>query len=384
MRIAVLAYNLVVAGGLSVGKNITALLPKAGPEHTYLMFVPKGAGYETHGGQENVTVNEISRMGFFERARFELLLLPKQIKDFAPKVILGLGNMGLQRPPCKQAVLFQQSQLLYESKHYGRMELVAQCKMWAIRQWVKRYIKHTDLIFCQTPVAAEKFSRTFNYPLEQIKVMPNAVSEFSKIDRAGAALPEVFRTKGSFNLFYLTKFYAHKNLEVLIDIFRRYSDRLKNVRCIVTISAEQHKNAPKFLSDINKYNLEKYIVNVGPLEQEELAGYFHNVDALLFPTLLESFSTTYLEAMHFGTPILTSDLDFAHYICGQTAVYFDPWDPSDIVEKIFVLRDNHKLRNELAMKGKERLCSFFKTWEEITADVIRELESLVNSESAGV
>ncbi len=45
-------------------------------------------------------------------------------------------------------------------------------------------------------------------------------------------------------------------------------------------------------------------------KQKELAGYFCNSNALLLPALLESFSATYLEAMYFGLPILTSNLDF--------------------------------------------------------------------------
>ena len=117
---------------------------------------------------------------------------------------------------------------------------------------------------------------------------------------------------------------------------------------------------------------------MGPLKEGELAGYFLNADALFFPSLLESFSATYLEAMHFGLPILTSDLDFARYICGDAALYFNPWNPSDIIEKICILRDNNNLRKKLVDEGRQRISSFFKSWEEIIADLISDLESLVS------
>ena len=67
MRIAVLAYNLIVSGGLSVGKNVTALLPQVGPRHTMLMLVPKGRGYDTHEDRKNVTVLEIPQLGLRKR-----------------------------------------------------------------------------------------------------------------------------------------------------------------------------------------------------------------------------------------------------------------------------------------------------------------------------
>jgi glycosyltransferase involved in cell wall biosynthesis len=163
---------------------------------------------------------------------------------------------------------------------------------------------------------------------------------------------------------------------MLIKLFKNYQADLQDVRCLITIAPDQHPSAPKFLNDINKYGLKNQILNIGPLKQEQLAEYFYHSNALMFPTLMESFSGTYLEAMHFGLPILTSDLDFAHYVCDDAAIYFDPWSASDIAEKIVMLKNNENLRTDLIEKGKRRLSSFFISWEEITKSVIKELENI--------
>jgi len=377
MRIAILAHNLRVSGGLSVGRNLVALLPKLGPEHSYLIFVPKGLGYATHNGQKNVVVNEIPLMSFIERIRFDLFSLPKLIKNFNPDIILGLGNLGLGKPPCKQAILFHQPQVIYGLKHYGKTTLRERVKMWAIKQHLAGCLNRTNIVFCQTPVARERFSRSFRYPIDKIKIMPNAVSEFAKMDKQSAEIPEPLKGEHRFNLLYLTRFYSHKNPEVLIDVFKNNREKLKDVRCIVTVAPEQHPNASKFLENVRKFGLEKHIVNVGPIKQEKLGDYFYNCDGLLFPTLLESFSGTYMEAMHFGLPILTSDLDFARYICGEAALYFDPWNPQDIAEKILILKNSPDVRSRLAETGKLRIKTFFKSWDEIVSNVIEELERLI-------
>jgi len=168
----------------------------------------------------------------------------------------------------------------------------------------------------------------------------------------------------------------HKNLEVLIDLFKLYPDDLKDVRCIISIEENQHKNSKKLLNNIRKYNLQDKIINVGKLGQEGLAEFFLNCDALLFPTLLESFSGTYLEAMYFNLPILTSDLDFARYVCDDAALYFDPWDPADILKKIHMVKADSNLRKSLVEKGEERLQVFFKDWEVVLSDMAIELENL--------
>jgi glycosyltransferase involved in cell wall biosynthesis len=377
LKIAILAHSLRVAGGLAVGKSFIKVLKRVAPQHQYLIFVPADLGYEEIGMpyETNLVVykgspNPLSRIIYDNK------ILPKIIKGFKADVIFGMGNAGVKGIDVKQAVLLQDSHMLYDESRYANEVYMGKLKWRYQKRKMRNCLDDIDLIFCQTPVMKDRFAKTFNWPMEKIKLMPNAVSEFAKLCKNDIAVPETLKDKKFFNLFYLTKFYAHKNLEVLIDLFENYPAELRDVRCIITVLPEQHKKAPKFLSNIKKYGLENKIVNVGPLKQEELAGYFLNCDGLLFPTLLESFSGTYLEAMHFGVPILTSDLDFAKYICDDAAVYFDPWDVSDIAQKIIQLKDNNALKQELVENGKQRIAVFFKTWEEIAADVIKELEML--------
>jgi glycosyltransferase involved in cell wall biosynthesis len=95
------------------------------------------------------------------------------------------------------------------------------------------------------------------------------------------------------------------------------------------------------------------------------------------PTLLETLCLPFLEAMTMSLPILAPDLDFAHYICEEAAIYFDPWDPQDIAEKILLLKNNPDVRSKLAERGKLRIAAFFKSWGEIVSNVIEELERLI-------
>ena len=118
-------------------------------------------------------------------------------------------------------------------------------------------------------------------------------------------------------------------------------------------------------------------MNVGPLSQSELGGYFNHCQALAMPTLMESFSGTYLEAMHFGCPILTSDLDFAHAVCGDAGRYFDPWDIESLKNAMRRVMDEPQWATELVDKGRGRLKDHMKSWDEITKDIIVALGELV-------
>ena len=198
MRIIVLAYNLVGSGGLSVGRNITALLPKLGPEHQYFMLVPEGLGYETHENLKNVYIKHVAKMGILERMRFDFFSLPKIVSKFNPDFILALGNIGVSNCKCKQAVLIHQPQVMYGSKHFGNISLKDGLRIWAVKRRIKKCIAVTDLVFCQTPVAQKRFSESLNYPIEKIKIMPNAVSEFAKVRHEEKQNNSIFKNNSKF------------------------------------------------------------------------------------------------------------------------------------------------------------------------------------------
>jgi glycosyltransferase involved in cell wall biosynthesis len=362
---------------LVVGTNFLRSLSKVAESNKYFVAAPPGIGYE------DIKLPAGSRMHFYmggrkavHQWRFDTIELPRSLRAFKPDVILGMGNLGLIKPPCPQAILFHKPHLIYPVQHYARETRKARLKNLLLKMRLKKCLKRTQLVFCQTPVARQRFSKTFGFPEERIRIMPNAVSEFVRDPSEEMEPPEVFTGVRKFSMFFLTKFYAHKNLEILIDLFKIGREHLKDVRCIVTIAPEQHPNARSFLDNIHKNGLDQQIVNVGPLRAEELPGYFRHSDVLLFPTLLESFSGTYLEAMHFGLPILTSDLDFAREVCGDAALYFNPWDPLDIVASIQQIRSDLALRKAMIEKGFVRIKGVFTTWEDITKEAIYELERL--------
>ena len=50
-------------------------------------------------------------------------------------------------------------------------------------------------------------------------------------------------------------------------------------------------------------------------------------------------------------PIITSDMGFAHTVCKDAAIYFNPVDVNDIVDKLIRLVDDKELQKDLINKG---------------------------------
>jgi len=383
LRVAILAHGLSGTGAVSVGRNLMTSLGRVAPNHVYLVTVPAGSDFEAIcAALPKSEVFPYRRGGLVRRWWDETFRLPKIVAASRPDVLLALADRGLARPPCPQAILVHRPQLFYPAKHYANDTLRNKMLHAYHRRHLAKSLRRTALVLCQTAVAERRLRECYHYT-GRTAVVPNAVSRFTLAGHAHHEMPERFLPyKEKMRLFCLTTYYAHKNLEVVIDLFRRYREVLRDVVVFLTIAPEQGKKAARLLREIERRGLSDHVVNLGPLPQAELAAYYAHCQAMFLPTLLESFTGTYLEAMHFGVPILTSDLDFARAVCGDAAVYFDPWDVASIQAAILRLKGNAALASELAAKGRERLEAMFRSWDDIARQVAGLLEGLASSGQA--
>ena len=89
---------------------------------------------------------------------------------------------------------------------------------------------------------------------------------------------------------------------------------------VLTVDADNDKLARAFLDKVESLNLSSSIINVGRLERHELEAFYKASYAVVLPTLLESFSGVYAEAMSYKVHISRNDRDFvAHCFSIHTA-----------------------------------------------------------------
>ncbi len=377
MRIFVLAHGLRTAGGLNVGLNLIQSLIHQAPQHHFAFLIPVGVGYEAVCAQApNAEVHSYQTTGNVQRIWFDRHHLPKLIARFAPDILLALGNLGLTHPPCPQAVFVHQPQLVYPPKHFGPLRLKNRLRAFYVKYRFKRQLASTQLLLCQTEVVARRLRDVLGYN-GRISVCGTSISPSIFQSPVAPPEPDTFATyRDSFKLLYLTRYYPHKNLEGIVALFERYREALDGVVVFLTIAADQHPNAARLLERISALGLENHIVNLGPVPHADVKNYYHHSDALLMPTLLETFGIPYLEAMASDLPVITSDLDFAHAVCGDAALYCDPWNLDSMRDTILRLKSNDALRQDLVSAGKKRIEHNVRSWEDIAAVVLSDLDTV--------
>jgi glycosyltransferase involved in cell wall biosynthesis len=383
IKIAIIAHNCREGGGLVGTLNLVKAFKDVAQNEQFLLVCSAGYGYEEIELPPNSELFVYrGRQSPLARLWFDKVTLPKVVRRYNPDVIFGPGNIGLTHPGVPQALFIRLPYLLYDKKHFPDIPLIARLRLAEVRSTIKKSLPATKLLFCQTPVVKGRLSDTFGYPENQISILrfpcPREISPST-----ASEVPSVFeKSSDKFYVLLLTRYLTHRNPGVLIPLCKHYASQLraKQVKFITTVQKQDHPHAGRFLEEVSRNQLEDVIINVGRLSREDVSRYLSHCHLLWLPTLMETLCIPFLEAMTTGVPILAPDLDFARYVCGEAAIFYDPWNIESMFTRIMLLKEDACLRKDLIAKGKAELgnrTKFSKNWQEVAADVIRNLRAMV-------
>jgi glycosyltransferase involved in cell wall biosynthesis len=372
-RLAVIAHAMRAAGSLSVARNLVQQFSAQRPASPILFTVPEGGRVEPADAPSHHQFIPFRRGSLLARWVWDELHLPKLISTFRPDVLVALGNRGVSRVAAPQVLLCHDAHYFYPSSFYSNETLPWKAKFAYQRMRMRRDLKSTRLLFCQTQTARQRMRQWYRFD-HDIQICANAVSSHVAPLVDEDSPPPARR--GALTLLCLSRYYSHKNLELLVETFQQYRPQLDDVVVWITITADQHPRAKRLLNRITSLGLEQHIINVGPLEQDQLASYYMHADGLILPTTLESFSGSYVEAMQYGRPILTSDLDFARDVCGQAACYFNPWSADCLLASIEKFR-SPELRHRLVREGRVRLHQLGNNWGAIANTMLESIDAML-------
>ena len=145
---------------------------------------------------------------------------------------------------------------------------------------------------------------------------------------------------------YPTRPYAHKNLALLGAVGDLLAHGPARVRFALTLSDMEWDSLDP---DVRRHS-----VNLGPLRTAQLPTAYAAADLVVFPSLLESFSATPLEAIASGVPLVAADRPYVRDVAGEAAWYAEPTDPGAFAETITAALGDRAVRDRRVRFGLER------------------------------
>lgn len=92
---------------------------------------------------------------------------------------------------------------------------------------------------------------------------------------------------------------------------------------------------------------------------------------------MEGFGLPGLEAMGYGTPVVSSNATCLPEIYGPAAHYFTPTDASDIAEAITQVLENDSLRTRLVRAGFKQIKKY--SWKKMAQQTLDVYTKVLNS-----
>ena len=231
--------------------------------------------------------------------------------------------------------------------------------------WSSKYKLHwfrkAQTFITQTDTARLGLSERGKIPKDRINVIPNALAPWYATNTP----TEIRKPEETLRIVYFAAPYSHKRHTWLPAICKGIEDLgERNYEIVITIDPLS-PTAQRVDHLANKLGVADRIINMGRVPVAEGLGVYQGAHICFVPSILETFSATYLEAMATSTPIVTCDLDFARETCGKAAVYFDPTDSADAAEKILSTANQNRLCETLVQTGHQQLKRFPEASEQM-------------------
>lgn len=129
-------------------------------------------------------------------------------------------------------------------------------------------------------------------------------------------------------LFTVGQIRAKKNLDKLVHMMRHLPEYN------LYISGDDHFAHAGDLRKLIGAIGDGHVFLTGKITDEEKRWMFANTSGYLFPSALEGFGLTGLEAMRYNCPVFCSRLSSLPEVCGTHAFYWDNFDPAGMADTV--------------------------------------------------
>lgn len=243
-----------------------------------------------------------------------------------------------------------------------------------LRAYFPKFAQKADHIITVSDYSKQDISATYSISKKKITAIWNGASDaFRPLSETDKKKVEETYTQGAPYLLFVGAIHPRKNIKRLIQAFiwMKENDPTNSYKLVIAGSA-LFSSMQFDLGISEKWKSE--ILFTGHLPLSDLARLMGGATIFTFVPYFEGFGIPLVEAMKTGTPILSGSETSLPEVAGDAALYCDPFDTTDITEKMTQLCNDPVLRTTLSEKGLKRAQLF--SWDQSAEQVWEVLEKV--------
>ena len=176
------------------------------------------------------------------------------------------------------------------------------------------FLTKAEFYLFQTEYSRKEFCKKKRIPDIKSAVIPNAWDpNFKK--------PIKLESSSQIQIYVPGNGFVHKGTDLLPRVANALNNSGFANYIIYTHLSEQAPIWKRFKQELDRYGTHKNFMNMGTVDYDEIEDLYCKADLVLIPSLLETFSVTYLETIQFNKKLIAQDTQFSREICGEYASY---------------------------------------------------------------
>jgi glycosyltransferase involved in cell wall biosynthesis len=238
---------------------------------------------------------------------------------------------------------------------------------WERREYVFRNgSRYATLLLADSEVGKEdilNFYGPYGVTPDRVKVLPFLPASYLSIDVAESDCQRVRTTYHLPNryLFYPAQFWPHKNhtriVQALALLKRDYQLEVPVVFCGTSAGPIGKRTFQQVRAQVKHLAVDNQVFYLGYVRDDDMSALYARAEALIMPTFFGPTNIPPLEAWSFGCPVITSDIRGIREQMGDAALLVDPRSVESIALGIARLWKDQNLRQNLIVRGRDRLAS---------------------------
>ncbi len=220
---------------------------------------------------------------------------------------------------------------------------------------------------------------TYQVPKEKIHVVYNGAHEgYKPLKKDTIEETREKYTNGCPYYIYIGSLHPRKNIHRMMKAFDLFKQSV-NSNIKLVIAGEKMWGQYDIEKLYQSLHFKDDILFMGRCNVDELHALLGSALSLVFVSYFEGFGIPALESMYCEVPVIASNVTSIPEICGDAALYADPYSVDSIKDAMIKMSGNSQLRNDLIKKSKARRNEF--SWDITSERMWNIMEEVLNGVS---
>ena len=322
-----------------------------------------------------ILCSDFADKGVLARIFWTKFILPKIMSKLKVDVLYSVsGSLANRSPKIYRTVVTFQNMLPFADDERGRYPLgYMRFRLWLLKFIQGASFREANLVIFISLFAKSVIDLYLPFRKGRSVIIPHGVSEYFFEPCSRPVHPRLPREY----VLYVSILDVYKSQIEVVKAWAELRLKRSTHEKLILVGPEFKYYGDKVRKLISELGLENEVFVLGNVSHNELPAYYQHAKVNIFASSCENCPSILLEALAGGRPVICSDYQPMPELGLDSVLYFDPYNPQQLTEKLLLLLEDPVLQADMGRRARIRAHDFSwdvsarLTWESLYAEACK-------------